>query len=110
VKSTGYPLHSPVSPSLPLPCVTVCRHISAGLNYNLTAGLNRWMAFARNCVAMCRSCSVSRSSDCPFSTQTCTSLPGEPNLVHVGLLKAELVPPPSSEKEFPSARILNVVT
>jgi hypothetical protein len=32
VKSTGYPLHSPVSPSLPpLPCVTVCRHISPGL-------------------------------------------------------------------------------
>ena len=28
VKSTGYPLHSPVSPSLPLPCVTVCHHIS----------------------------------------------------------------------------------
>jgi hypothetical protein len=34
VKSTGYPLHSPVSPSLPLPCVTVCHHISSGL-YNL---------------------------------------------------------------------------
>jgi hypothetical protein len=31
VKSTGYPLHSPVSPSLPLPCVTVCHHISARL-------------------------------------------------------------------------------
>ena len=31
VKSTGYPLHSPVSPSLPLPCVTVCNHISTGL-------------------------------------------------------------------------------
>jgi hypothetical protein len=31
VKSTGYPLHSPVSPSLPLPCVTVCHHISTGL-------------------------------------------------------------------------------
>jgi hypothetical protein len=28
VKSTGYPLHSPVSPSLPLPRVTVCHHIS----------------------------------------------------------------------------------
>jgi hypothetical protein len=28
VKSTGYPLHSPVSPSLPLQCVTVCHHIS----------------------------------------------------------------------------------
>ena len=28
VKGIGYPLHSPVSPSLPLPCVTVCHHIS----------------------------------------------------------------------------------
>jgi len=33
VKGTGYPLHSPVSPSLPLPCVTVCHHVSTGL-YN----------------------------------------------------------------------------
>jgi hypothetical protein len=33
VKGTGYPLHSPISPSLPLPCVTVCHHISTGL-YN----------------------------------------------------------------------------
>jgi len=31
VKGTGYPLHSPVSPSLPLPCVTVCHHISTRL-------------------------------------------------------------------------------
>jgi hypothetical protein len=31
VKSTGYPLHSPVSPLLPLPCLTVCHHISTGL-------------------------------------------------------------------------------
>ena len=31
VKSTGYPPHSPVSHSLPLPCVTVCHHISTGL-------------------------------------------------------------------------------
>jgi len=31
VKSTGYSLHSPVSPSLSLPCVTVCHHISTGL-------------------------------------------------------------------------------
>ena len=30
VKSTGYPLHSPVSSSLPLPCVIVCHHISTG--------------------------------------------------------------------------------
>ena len=31
VKGTGYPLHSTVSPSLPLPCVTVCHHTSTGL-------------------------------------------------------------------------------
>ena len=28
VKSIGYTLNSPVSPSFPLPCVTVCHHIS----------------------------------------------------------------------------------
>jgi len=31
VKSTGYTLQSPISPSLPLPCATVCHHISTGL-------------------------------------------------------------------------------
>ena len=31
VKGTGYPLHSPVSPSRPLPCVTVCHHSSTGV-------------------------------------------------------------------------------
>jgi len=32
VKAAGYPLHSPVSPSLPLPpFVTVCHHISTGV-------------------------------------------------------------------------------
>ena len=31
VKGTGYPLHSAVSPSFPLPCFTVCHHISTGL-------------------------------------------------------------------------------
>ena len=35
VESTGHPLHSPDSPSLPFLCVTVCYHISAGL-YNFT--------------------------------------------------------------------------
>jgi hypothetical protein len=30
-KSTGYPLHSPVSSSLSHPCVTVCHQISTGL-------------------------------------------------------------------------------
>jgi hypothetical protein len=36
VKGTGYPLHSPVSPSLPLPCVTVCHHISTGVYHHET--------------------------------------------------------------------------
>jgi len=31
VKGTSYTLHSPVYPSLPLSCVTVCHHISTGL-------------------------------------------------------------------------------
>jgi len=39
VKGTGYPLHSPVSPSLPLPCVTVCHYVSTGL-YSQTG--HRW--------------------------------------------------------------------
>ena len=30
VKGTGYPLYTPVSPSLPFPCVTVCHHVSTG--------------------------------------------------------------------------------
>jgi hypothetical protein len=31
VKGTDYPLHSPVSPSIPLPCVAVCHHISTSV-------------------------------------------------------------------------------
>jgi len=34
VKGNGYPLHSTVSPSLPLPCVTVGHHISTEVYYN----------------------------------------------------------------------------
>jgi hypothetical protein len=37
-KGTGYPLHSPVSLSLPLPCLTVCQHIATGV-YRLTEHL-----------------------------------------------------------------------
>ena len=35
VKGTCYPLHSPVSPSHPLPCVTVCHHISTGVYHSM---------------------------------------------------------------------------
>jgi len=41
VKGTGYPLHSPVFPSLPLPCVTVCHHISTGLYQGCFLGVKR---------------------------------------------------------------------
>ena len=37
VKSTGYPLHPQVSPSLPLTCVAVCHHISTGLYFPSTS-------------------------------------------------------------------------
>jgi len=40
VKGTGYPLHSPVSLSIPLPCVTVCHHISTGV-YSYLTNVNR---------------------------------------------------------------------
>jgi len=40
VKSTGYPLHSPVSPSLLLPCVSLCHHISTGFLIFLQRKLN----------------------------------------------------------------------
>ena len=38
VKGTGYPLHSSVFPSLALPCVTVCHHISTGV-YQISCNL-----------------------------------------------------------------------
>jgi len=41
VKDTGYSLLSPVSPSLLLPCVTVCHHISTGV-YQIWTALNAW--------------------------------------------------------------------
>jgi len=40
VKGTGYPLYSPVSPSLLLPCVTVCHHISTGFYSHGVPNLN----------------------------------------------------------------------
>jgi len=51
VKGSGYPLHSPVSPSLPLPCVTVCHHISTGLyqrGNSFRDTLNRGFEVPRN--------------------------------------------------------------
>ena len=44
VKGTGYPLHSPVSPSLPLPCVTVCHHISTGVYQHIYLFIILWFS------------------------------------------------------------------
>jgi len=49
VKSTGYPLHSPVSPSFPLLCVTVYHHISTGLYLNIT-----WLRYSREFIRATR--------------------------------------------------------
>ena len=67
VKGTGYPFHSPVSPSIPLPCVIVCHQISTGLHFQgfrlaLPADQTisrRWTDFQTNClyhrlVCLCR--------------------------------------------------------
>ena len=64
VKSTGYPLHSPVSHSLPLPCVTICYHISTGV-YQIRPALlggnftqNRVVILSgrsgTNCLSLCQ--------------------------------------------------------
>ena len=53
-KTTGYQLHSHVSPSLPLPCVTVCYQVSTELYHS-----NRsWIHIAR--------CSRIWGGDCSF--------------------------------------------
>ena len=41
VTSTGCPLHLPVYPTLPLPCVTVCHNISTGFYHNTGDSLAR---------------------------------------------------------------------
>jgi hypothetical protein len=49
VKGTGYPLNSPVSPSLSLLCVSVCHHISTGVYLwvwrRAASGWGLWLLF-----------------------------------------------------------------
>ena len=49
VKGTGYPLHSPVSPSLLLPCVTVSHHISTGLYRRKWTITSHWRPHVIRC-------------------------------------------------------------
>ena len=48
VKGTGYPPHSPVSPSLPLPCVTMCHHVSTGLYLLFIIDFNETDIFSKD--------------------------------------------------------------
>ena len=43
-KTTGYTIHSPVSPSLPLPCITVCHQVSAELYKSISISINFCMS------------------------------------------------------------------
>jgi len=53
VKCTGYPLNSPVSPSLPLLCVTVCHYISTGVYHLIIQHLSiPWVPRYRNSTAL----------------------------------------------------------
>jgi len=66
VKGTGYPLHSPVSSSLPLPCVTVCHHISSGLYISLMRkGRLKGVPFRHLCEGFEENHATSQDSCCP---------------------------------------------
>ena len=51
VKGIGYPHHSPFSSSFPLPCITLCHHISTGVYDSVF--LNCWR---KTCVPLWRLC------------------------------------------------------
>ena len=89
VKSTSYPLHSPVSPSLPLPSVTVCHHISTGL-YHMRALSGKHLYFAKlakclpgHCdrVPMARALGHSKvpnGTNCPHTSPVCLLATNQP--------------------------------
>jgi len=68
VKGTGYPLHSLVSPSLPLPCIAVCHHISAAL-YCCTVPIERPGCSTVNSTT----CNTDQHTDCPECLLPCLS-------------------------------------
>jgi hypothetical protein len=75
VKSTGYPLHSPVSPSLPLPCATMCHHIPTGVY------IIPWADYLRRTQQLYHSCLLSKFSCLHFRLTLCTDLTWQPRSV-----------------------------
>ena len=79
VKSTGYPLHSQFSPSLPLPCDTMCHHISTGVYKPLHLSYcMKLIIFARSVGLLMLSCCcfnmhLKVKAVCVFETSRCTA-------------------------------------
>jgi len=73
VKGTGYPLHSPVSPSLPLPYVTMCHHISTGVDFLTDCKL---MSPFKSAGASVQSTTGSRDVHISSSNAGCTMIRG----------------------------------
>jgi len=88
VKSTGYPLHSPVSPSLPLPCVTVCHHISTTMTHSAIScvelsGLHKFLGFHGGCYGNNSLGSSVQDNVCAifWRRNVLSELPSEPNSI-----------------------------
>jgi hypothetical protein len=82
-KGTGYPFHSPVSPSLPLPCVTLGHHISTGVYRHTliifnwyccfsTATMVTWTHHKVTLYVHCLSCFMTTGVLKPFYFNACT--------------------------------------
>ena len=89
VMGTGYPFHSPVSPSLPLPCVTVCQHISTGLYHTLIPFLIshvRQVFLAAGAFTVTPNRKALINFTMPISIQTTTFLTARPGEVSRALI------------------------
>jgi hypothetical protein len=69
VKSTGYTLHSPVSPSFPLSCDTVCHRISTGFYINCMLSPDRRRESQGALSTLCKLAAFSWVRDSTYSGQ-----------------------------------------
>ena len=79
-KSTGYPLLSPVCPSLHLPCVTVCHHVSTGVYHKSSCTLASSAFSILISIAVGIKYDVSNVS-CSFITESLDFYSSEPLLI-----------------------------
>jgi hypothetical protein len=77
VKGTGCLLHSPVSPLFPLPCVTVCHHISDAVYQHMSitiCSLHKKMRTQSGCTHLFVWVSLNRSNECEMTVCEETNL------------------------------------